>query len=158
MRKTAWWLWKSQHLSLCFSEIVSRLNKEEGPFNRLFLVANKRFLSEPFLKRILEKFQSRAARDMHHINVHSLFKNSNFYWFPLKDLGFCISFKNLNIHIMIDWEKSSLHLTQCRINKGNTEQKIFDFIVCTNLENSSTRHQSNYWISFTFLNKVLILS
>ena len=156
MQKTAWWLWKSQHLSLCFSEIVSRLNKEEGPFNRFFLVATKRFLSEPFLKR--RNFQSQAARDMHHINVYSLFKNSNLYWFLLKDLGFCISFKNLNIHIMIDWEKSSLHLTQCRINKGNTEQKIFDFIVCTNLENSSTIHQSNYWISFTFLNKVLLLS
>ena len=52
MRKTACWLWKSQQLGLCFSEIISRLNKGEGPFNRLFLVATKRFLSEPFLKRI----------------------------------------------------------------------------------------------------------
>ena len=55
---------------------------------------------------------------------------------------------------MICREKSSLHATQCRRHKGNTEQKIVDFSVCTNSENSSTKHQSNYWISFTFLNKV----
>ena len=43
--------------------------------------------------------------------------------FPLKDLSFRISFKNLSIHIVIGREKSSLQLTQCRINKSNTEQK-----------------------------------
>ena len=44
-------------------------------------------------------------------------------------------------------------------NRGLTVQskKIADFSVCRNSENSSARHQSNYWISFTFLNKVLKL-
>ena len=46
---------------------------------------------------------------------------------------------------------------KCIRNKRNTEQKLVDFCVCTNSENSSTKHQSNHWISFTFQNKVLIL-
>ena len=58
---------------------------------------------------------------------------------------------------MICWERSSLHVTQCRRNTRNTEQKLVDFSVCTNSENSSAKHQSNHWISFTFLNKFLIL-
>ena len=37
------------------------------------------------------------------------------------------------LHIMICWEKSNCHGTQCRRNKRNTEQKIVDFSVCINL-------------------------
>ena len=50
------------------------------------------------------------------------------------------SLKNLNLYIMICCEKPSLHVTHCIRNKGNTEQKIVDFSVGTNSENSSTKH------------------
>ena len=45
---------------------------------------------------------------------------------------------------------------KCIRNKRNTEQKLVDFNVSTNSENSSTKHQSNHWISFTFQNKVYV--
>ena len=47
---------KAQHLSLCFSEIVGRLSKGQGPFNRLLAVATKRFLPQYFSKQISQKF------------------------------------------------------------------------------------------------------
>ena len=68
---------------------------------------------------------------------------------PLKIQTFTCPLKDSNLYIMICWDKFSLHVTQCRRNKGNTEQNIVDFSVCTNSENSSS--------SFKFLNKDLIL-